>query len=102
MIDPTPRSGLPAPQGLYDPANERDSCGIGFVANIKGQKSHEIILKGKQVLINLRHGAACGSDRETGDAEAGPIKIRTRFLAGDCPKIGSRIREPGDYGWAMV
>ena len=48
-------SGLPAPQGLYDPRFEHDACGIGFVANIKGNKSHEIIVKGIQVLMNLTH-----------------------------------------------
>ena len=54
--------GLPVRQGLYDPANERDACGIGFVANIKGEKSHDIILKGIQILVNLTHRGACGCD----------------------------------------
>ena len=58
---------LPTKQGLYDPSYEHDACGIGFVANIKGQKSHDIILKGIQVLINLTHRGACGCDPETGD-----------------------------------
>ncbi len=51
----TPASGLPQPQGLYHPSHEHDACGIGFVANIKGEKSHEIIEKGIQILIALTH-----------------------------------------------
>ena len=68
-------SGLPAPQGLYDPRNEHDACGIGFVANIKGQKSHDIIVKGIQILINLTHRGACGCDPETGDGAGVLIQI---------------------------
>ena len=59
--------GFPPAQGLYSPANERDACGIGFVVNIHGQKSHDIITKGVQILINLTHRGACGCDPETGD-----------------------------------
>ena len=53
--------GLPAAQGLYDPKNERDACGIGFIVNIKGEPSHEIITKGIQILINLTHPGACAA-----------------------------------------
>lgn len=59
--------GLPVPQGLYDPAHEHDSCGMGFVANIRGHKSHDIVAKGIQVLLRLTHRGACGCDPETGD-----------------------------------
>src|SRR5216684_5707222 len=102
MIDPTQRSGLPARQGLYDPANERDSCGIGFVANIKGQKSHEIILKGIQVLINLTHRGACGCDPETGDGAGVLIQIPHKFFARECAKLGFALPEAGDYGVGLV
>src|ERR1700721_9047 len=54
------KTGLPSAQGLYDPAHEHDACGIGFVANVRGHKSHDIILKGIEVLINLTHWGACG------------------------------------------
>ena len=53
---------LPERQGLYDPRNEHDSCGIGFVANIKGRKSHDIIARGLQVLVNLDHRGTVGAD----------------------------------------
>ena len=54
-------------QGLYDPAHEHDACGVGFVANVRGEKSHEVVAKGIQVLVNLEHRGACGCDPETGD-----------------------------------
>ncbi len=63
-------AGLPVEQGLYDPRNEHDACGIGFVVNIKGEQSHEIILKGLQILINLAHRGACGCDPRLATAPA--------------------------------
>jgi glutamate synthase domain-containing protein 2/glutamate synthase domain-containing protein 1/glutamate synthase domain-containing protein 3 len=97
----TPR-GLPQPQGLYDPAQERDSCGIGFVANIKGQKSHDIIVKGIQVLINLTHRGACGCDPETGDGAGVLIQIPHKFFARECAKRGFTLPPAGEYGVGMT
>ena len=73
-------TGLPAAQGLYDPRQEHDACGIGFVANVKGQKTHDIIVKGIQVLINLTHRGACGCDPETGDGAGVLIQIPHKFF----------------------
>jgi len=97
----TPR-GLPQPQGLYDPAQERDSCGIGFVANIKGQKSHDIIVKGIQVLINLTHRGACGCDPETGDGAGVLIQIPHKFFVRECAKRGFTLPAAGEYGVGMT
>ena len=58
---------LPAAQGLYDPANEHDACGVGFVANVKGRKSHEIVQQGLRILENLTHRGAVGADPHAGD-----------------------------------
>ena len=80
------KSGLPVAQGLYDPAHEHDACGIGFVANIRGGQSHEIIRKGIQVLINLTHRGACGCDPETGDGAGILIQIPHKFFARECAK----------------
>src|SRR5947208_5068576 len=102
MSDPTQSRGLPAAQGLYDPANERDACGIGFVANIKGQKSHDIILKGIQVLINLTHRGACGCDPETGDGPGVLIQSPHKFCSRECATLGFALPEPGTYGVGMV
>jgi glutamate synthase (NADPH) large chain len=95
-------AGLPSPQGLYHPANERDACGIGFVANIKGEKSHDIIVKGIQVLLNLLHRGACGCDPETGDGAGLLIQIPHAFFARECLKFGFGLPNPGEYGVGMV
>src|ERR1700732_4417657 len=102
MIDPSHSTGLPEAQGLYNPANEHDACGIGFVANIKGQKSHDIIVKGIQLLINLTHRGACGCDPETGDGAGVLIQIPHAFFARECAKLGFTLPSPGEYGVGMV
>jgi glutamate synthase (NADPH/NADH) large chain len=94
--------GLPPPQGLYHPQNERDACGIGFVASIKGERSHDIITKGIQVLINLTHRGASGCDPETGDGAGVLIQIPHRFFARECAKLGFTLPGPGEYGVGMV
>src|SRR5216683_3836938 len=94
--------GLPPAQGLYHPANERDACGMGFVANVRGQKSHEIILQGIQVLINLTHRGACGCDPETGDGAGVLIQIPHEFFARQCAALGFKLPAPGTYGVGMT
>ena len=94
--------GLPGAQGLYDPRNERDACGIGFVVNTKGEQSHEIILKGLQILINLAHRGACGCDPETGDGAGILIQIPHKFFARECDELGFTLPAPGEYGVGMV
>jgi len=96
------RDGLPPAQGLYDPAHEHDACGIGFVASINGDKSHEIIRKGIQVLLNLAHRGACGCDPETGDGAGVLIQIPHKFFARECEKLGFKLPEPGAYGVGMT
>src|ERR1700690_621524 len=95
-------TGLPERQGLYDPRNEHDACGMGFVANIKGQKSHDIIEKGIQILINLTHRGACGCDPETGDGAGVLIQIPHKFFARETATLGFTLPAPGEYGIGMV
>src|SRR6202142_1158424 len=102
MKDDSLSRGLPEQQGLYDPSLERDACGIGFVVNIKGEKSHEIILKGIQILLNLLHRGACGCDPETGDGAGVLIQIPHEFFARECAAIGFTLPNPGEYGVGMV
>jgi glutamate synthase (NADPH) large chain len=102
MDDPRVPIGLPEKQGLYDPANEHDACGIGFVVHTKGRKSHDIILKGIQILVNLTHRGACGCDPETGDGAGITIQIPHKFLARECRLLGFELPEPGRYGMGMV
>ena len=94
--------GLPAKQGLYDPQNEHDACGIGFVVNSRGEQSHEIISKGLQILINLAHRGACGCDPETGDGAGILIQIPHKFFARECETLGFTLPPPGEYGVGMV
>ncbi len=94
--------GLPRAQGLYDPRNEHDACGIGFVANISGEKSHDIILKGIEILINLTHRGACGCDPRTGDGAGVLIQIPHAFFEGECSRLGFPLPSPGEYGVGMV
>lgn len=80
------KSNYPKQEGLYDPRNEHDACGIGCITNIKGNKSHEIVQKGIQILVNLTHRGATGYDPNTGDG-AGlltqlPHEFFTKVLKG--------------------
>ena len=95
------RLRIPEPQGLYHPRNERDACGMGLVASIRGEKSHAIIRKGLEVLINLTHRGAAGCDPETGDGAGILIQIPHVFFARECGELGMRLPEPGAYGVAM-
>ena len=102
MKDSYISTGLPSPQGLYDPQYEHDACGIGFVASIKGHRSHDIILKGIQVLINLTHRGACGCDPETGDGAGLLIQIPYEFFARVTSKLGFTLPAPGEYGVGQI
>src|SRR5450432_3259900 len=96
------KNGMPAAQGLYDPAHEHDACGIGFVANVRGVQSHELIRKGIQVLINLTHRGACGCDPETGDGAGILIQIPHKFFVRECAKLGFSLPAPGAYAVGMT
>jgi len=89
-------------QGLYDPQFEHDACGVGFVANIKGEKSHDIVLKGLQVLQNLTHRGACGCDPLTGDGAGILMQVPAEFLAKEAKAARISLPDPGDYGVGMV
>ena len=96
-------SGITPPekQGLYDPANEHDACGVGFVANIKGKKSHEIVSQGLQLLINLDHRGAVGADPMVGDGAGCLIQIPDLLLREWAKETGVTLPEPGHYAVAM-
>jgi glutamate synthase (NADPH) large chain len=93
---------LPAAQGLYDPANEHDACGVGFVANIKGKKSHSIIEQGLTVLRNLTHRGAVGWDPKLSDGAGILIQIPDRFFRDELAKAGMKLPPLGQYGVGMV
>ena len=95
-------AGWPPKQGLYDPQYEHDSCGVGFVVNIKGKKSHKIIRDALTILINLNHRGACGCEANTGDGAGILMQIPHAFFKEVCRKDKIKLPPPGDYGVAMV
>ncbi len=102
MSELYPFRGLPQAQGLYRPEHEHDACGIGFVASIEGRKSHDIVLKGIQILINLAHRGACGCDPQTGDGAGILIQIPHAFFDRESASLGFSVPSPGEYGVGMV
>lgn len=94
--------GLPPKQGLYDPQFERDSCGIGFVVNIKGKKSHEIVKQALTILVNLNHRGACGCEPNTGDGAGILLQTPHRFFEKVCAKAGFSLPSYKQYGVGMV
>ncbi|MFC7048137.1 glutamate synthase large subunit [Emcibacter nanhaiensis] len=99
---PLNKQGLPKAQGLYNPENEHDACGIGFVANIKGNKSHDIIKQGLQILLNLDHRGAVGADPLAGDGAGLLIQMPDEFMQKETKKIGIDLPKLGEYGVLMV
>jgi glutamate synthase (NADPH/NADH) large chain len=93
---------LPFPQGLYDPAHERDACGVGFVANIKARKSHAIIDQGLTILKNLNHRGAVGADPKASDGAGILIQMPDRFFREEMAKQGVKLPSLGQYGVGMV
>jgi glutamate synthase (NADPH/NADH) large chain len=102
MSELYPFRGMPPAQGLYRPEHEHDACGIGFVASIEGRKSHDIVLKGIQILINLTHRGACGCDPQTGDGAGILIQIPHAFFEREAASLGFSLPSPGEYGVGMV
>ena len=97
-----PQPGLPVAQGLYSPANEHDACGVGFVAHIKGNKTHTIVEQGLKILENLDHRGAVGADKLMGDGAGILIQIPDAFYRQDLAKQNITLPAPGEYGVAMV
>lgn len=87
---------------MYDPAYEKDSCGVGFVAHMKGKRSHEIVLQGLDVLKRLEHRGACGSDPLTGDGAGLLIQTPHKLFRAQCARIGLDLPEPGRYASGLV
>jgi glutamate synthase (NADPH) large chain len=93
---------FPESRGLYDSRNEHDACGMGFVVDLHGNKTHEIIRQGIEILVNLTHRGACGCDPETGDGAGVMIQIPHEFFERECRECGFSLPEPGSYGVGML
>ncbi len=94
--------GLPPREGLYDPENEHDACGVGFVVDIKGRQSHEIVRRGLEILVNLTHRGATGCDPLTGDGAGIITQIPHGFFAAKAEEAGFKLPAPGEYGIGFV
>src|SRR6185436_21164933 len=89
--------GTPAAQGLYDPALDKDSCGVGFIADIKGRKSHQIVEDALQILCNLEHRGAVGADPRAGDGAGILTQIPHKFFARKAEELDIQLPQPGHY-----
>ena len=89
-------------EGLYSAANEHDACGVGFVAHIKGQRSHQIIEQGLQILANLDHRGAVGADKLMGDGAGILVQIPDEYYRSEMAALGIELPPPGEYGVGMI
>jgi glutamate synthase (NADPH/NADH) large chain len=89
--------GMPAAKGLYDPSKEKDSCGVGFIADIKGRKSHQIVADALTVLVNLEHRGAVGADPRAGDGAGILVQIPHKFFTRKAIELGFELPAPGEY-----
>ena len=95
-------SERPSSQGLYNANMEHDACGIGFVANINGNKEHSIIQDGLKILENLTHRGAVGSDPTIGDGAGLLLQMPDLFLREECLKLNIKLPETGKYAVAQI
>jgi glutamate synthase (NADPH/NADH) large chain len=93
---------IPSAQGLYDPQYEHDACGVGFVVDLRGRKSHDLVQKAIQVLLHLEHRGACGCEKNTGDGAGILLQMPHRFLAKECERLKIRLPAYSEYGVGMV
>ncbi|WP_410771745.1 glutamate synthase large subunit [Fontibacillus sp. BL9] len=93
---------IPPKQGLYDPAFEKDACGMGFVAHIKGKASHAIVSQALTMLSNMEHRGGQGSEPNSGDGAGILLQIPHRFFTSEAKKLGYRLPEAGQYGVGML
>src|SRR5947208_6771197 len=97
-----PSTGLPLRQGLYDPRLEHDSCGVGFVVDLQGRKSHDLVQKAIRILLNLEHRGACGCEKNTGDGAGILLQTPDAFLRRVAAEARIKLPEAGEYGVGMV
>ncbi|RYD48749.1 MAG: glutamate synthase subunit alpha, partial [Verrucomicrobiaceae bacterium] len=94
--------GWPEPQGLWHPSREKDACGVGFIAHLKGKRSHDIVLKTLTMNEHMDHRGASGSDPATGDGAGMLIQMPDKFLRREMAAKGVELPPEGDYGSGLV
>ena len=97
----TTPNGLPPKQGLYDPQFEHDACGVGFVCQMKGKRSHDLVQQALTILVNLDHRGAVGAETNTGDGAGILLQVPHNFLKKVTSGLKIELPEPGQYGVAM-
>jgi glutamate synthase (NADPH/NADH) large chain len=93
---------MPERQGLYDPRNEHDACGVGFIAHIKNRKSHAIVANGIRILLNLAHRGAVAADPLAGDGAGLLVQLPDKLLRAEAKRLGFTLPKPGQYGVGMM
>src|SRR4051812_24477493 len=104
-LPPLPSERVPAPPdaiGLYDPRNEHEACGVGFVVDIKGRPSSRVVRQGLELLINLQHRGACGCEPNTGDGAGIMLQMPDKFLRKVTARQGIALPPAGRYGTGLV
>ncbi len=99
---PETERGLPIAQGLYDPALDKDSCGVGFIADIKGKKSHQLVEDALAIVCNLEHRGAVGADPRAGDGAGILVQIPHRFFVKAADRLGFALPDPGKYAVGVL
>ena len=95
--------GFPKKSGLYDPRNEKDSCGVGFIADIQGRRSHQILLDARDMLDSMSHRGACGCEANTGDGAGFLTALPHEFLARVASEdLGRDLPPPGQFAAGNV
>ena len=94
--------GWPQPQGLWHPSQEKDGCGVGFIAHLKGKRSHDIIVKTLTMNAQMDHRGASGSDPATGDGAGIFVQMPDKFLRKEMAKKGIELPPEGSYGSGLV
>ncbi len=103
MSPNTPLMHLPPAEGLYDPAYEKDSCGVGFIAHIKGKPSHQIVVDADTILQNMDHRGACGCEPNTGDGSGILCGLPHKFLRKVAKRdLGAELPEPGKFAAGLI
>ncbi|MBC7822706.1 MAG: glutamate synthase large subunit [Candidatus Parcubacteria bacterium] len=95
-------NGLPPKQGLYDPQFEHDACGVGFIVQMKGEKSHAIVEQALTILVNLEHRGACGCETNTGDGAGILMQVPHKFLKRVAAAENIALPDAGQYGVGMI
>ncbi len=102
IAKPALYEGTPSAQGLYNPANEHDACGIGMICSIRNERSRKIVEDGLKILCNLEHRGAVGADPKAGDGAGILIQLPHEFFAAEVEKLGFTLPEPNHYGVAQL